>query len=73
MSVEHTNQHTRILAKDVWEVEGETDWERVRAMTDEEIDAAITDDPDTIDTDEAFWEDAVASPPLTFLDQEEQS
>ncbi|AFZ44075.1 hypothetical protein PCC7418_1907 [Halothece sp. PCC 7418] len=73
MSVEHTNQNTRILAKDVWKVEGETDWEKVRAMTDEDINAAIADDPDTIDTDETFWEDAVASPPLTFLDQEEQS
>ncbi len=73
MSVEPTNQNIRILAEDVWKVEGKTDWERVRAMTDEDIDAAIADDPDTIDTDEAFWEDAVASSPLTFLSQEEQN
>lgn len=42
-------------------------------MTDEDIDAAIADDPDTIATDEAFWEDAVASPPLVSFDREEQS
>ncbi|PNW65299.1 UNVERIFIED_CONTAM: hypothetical protein BEN50_03895 [Euhalothece sp. KZN 001] len=56
MSVENT----RISAKDIWEIESETDWERVRAMTDEDIETAIADDPDTIDTDEEFWKDAVS-------------
>jgi hypothetical protein len=37
-------------------------------MTDEEIEAAIADDPDAIDTDEEFWEDAVDCPPLTFVE-----
>jgi hypothetical protein len=37
-------------------------------MTDEDIEATIKDDPDAVDTDEKFWEDAVACPPLTFLD-----
>ena len=35
-----------------------TDWGRLRAMTDEEVHAAITADPDIMPTDEAFWRDA---------------
>jgi uncharacterized protein (DUF4415 family) len=38
--------------------ESATDWRRLRSMTDEEIHAAITDDPDIAPTDEAFWVDA---------------
>jgi uncharacterized protein (DUF4415 family) len=38
--------------------EPKTDWRRLRSMTDEEIHAAIIDDPDATPTDEAFWEDA---------------
>ena len=39
-----------------------TDWRRLRTMTDEEADAAITADPDIMPTDEAFWNDALAVP-----------
>jgi uncharacterized protein (DUF4415 family) len=35
-----------------------TDWERVRAMTDEEVEAAAADDPDAPPLDEAFWRKA---------------
>ena len=35
-----------------------TDWRRLRSMTDDEIHAAIIDDPDAQPTDEAFWRDA---------------
>jgi uncharacterized protein (DUF4415 family) len=35
-----------------------TDWRRLRSMTDQEIHAAIVDDPDAKPTDEAFWNDA---------------
>ncbi|THB68089.1 MAG: 3-oxoacyl-ACP synthase [Desulfovibrio sp.] len=35
-----------------------TDYERLDAMTDEEIEAAAWDDPDAQPTDEAFWADA---------------
>ncbi len=35
-----------------------TDWRRLRSLTDEEIHAAIIDDPDATPTDEAFWQDA---------------
>jgi hypothetical protein len=35
-----------------------TDWRRLRSMTDEEVHAAITNDPDAKPTDAAFWKDA---------------
>ncbi len=35
-----------------------TDWQRLRAATDEEIHAALVNDPDIQPTDEAFWKDA---------------
>jgi uncharacterized protein (DUF4415 family) len=35
-----------------------TDWERVRAMRDEEIEAAAAGDPDAPPLDEAFWREA---------------
>jgi uncharacterized protein (DUF4415 family) len=38
--------------------EPKTDWRRLRSMTDEEIHAAIIDDPDAKPTDEAFWKEA---------------
>jgi uncharacterized protein (DUF4415 family) len=38
--------------------EPKTDWRRLRSMTDEEIHAAIINDPDAKPTDEAFWKDA---------------
>lgn len=68
MNVNSTGKTTRVTAKEVWETEDKTDWERVRAMTDEDIEAAIADDPDTFETDEEFWKDAVSCPPLTFVD-----
>jgi uncharacterized protein (DUF4415 family) len=37
----------------------QTDWARVDAMTEEEIDAAARSDPDAQPTDAAFWEEAV--------------
>jgi uncharacterized protein (DUF4415 family) len=38
--------------------EPKTDWQLLRSMTDEEVRAAIIDDPDAQPTDEAFWKDA---------------
>ena len=35
-----------------------TDWRRLRSITDDEIRAAIIDDPDAQPTDEAFWREA---------------
>jgi hypothetical protein len=39
-------------------IEPKTDWRRLRSMTDEEVHAALIDDPDAQPTDEAFWKDA---------------
>jgi uncharacterized protein (DUF4415 family) len=36
-----------------------TDWKRVDALTEEDLDAAARSDPDAQPTDKAFWEDAV--------------
>ncbi|MBM3925348.1 MAG: hypothetical protein FJ320_05075 [SAR202 cluster bacterium] len=38
---------------------GDTDWARIDAMTDEEIEANALSDPDAQPTDEEFWRDAV--------------
>jgi uncharacterized protein (DUF4415 family) len=35
-----------------------TDWKRLRGMTDEEVHAAVVDDPEIKPTDEAFWKKA---------------
>jgi uncharacterized protein (DUF4415 family) len=35
-----------------------TDWDRVRTMTDEKIEAAAANDPDAPPLDEAFWREA---------------
>lgn len=43
---------------DTSKTEPATDWRRLRAMTDEEVHAAITADPDITPTDDAFWKDA---------------
>jgi len=39
-------------------VRGRTDWERLRDMTEEEIEAAARSDPDNPPTDREFWRDA---------------
>jgi uncharacterized protein (DUF4415 family) len=38
--------------------QGSTDWERLRNMTEEEIEAAAKSDPDNPPTDREFWRDA---------------
>ena len=35
-----------------------TDWERLRAVSDADVHAAIETDPDAHPTDEEFWKDA---------------
>ena len=35
-----------------------TDWNRVRAMTDAEVEAAAASDPDALPLDGAFWQSA---------------
>jgi uncharacterized protein (DUF4415 family) len=38
--------------------ERRTDWKRLRAMTDDEVHAAVVADPEINPTDEAFWKAA---------------
>ena len=45
----------------------ETDWERVDALTDEEIDAAASSDPDDPPTDASFWKDATVVMPENMV------
>ena len=42
---------------------GSTDWARIDKLTDDEIDAAIAQDPDTFVPDDAWWRRAVVVPP----------
>jgi uncharacterized protein (DUF4415 family) len=42
---------------------GKTDWAVVDALTDEEIEAAIADDPDWQDFKDVDWSEAVLVPP----------
>lgn len=44
----------------------ETDWQRVKNMTDEEIDAAIASDPDAEEITDEEWENAVFTVPLVL-------
>jgi uncharacterized protein (DUF4415 family) len=51
---------TRISADDIGKLApGQTDWKRVRDTTDEEIEAAIRDDPDWADFADVDWSKAV--------------
>ena len=45
----------------------ETDWERVDALTDEDIDAAASFDPDAPPTDTSFWKDATVVMPENIV------
>ena len=45
----------------------ETDWERVDALTDEDINAAAASDPDAPLTDASFWKDATVVMPENMV------
>ena len=46
----------------------EADWERLRNLTDEEIEAAVASDPDAAPiADEKFWRNARLVPPVGKL------
>lgn len=49
----------RTRSADLAQLEDGTDWERVAALTDEEVERAIAEDPDAAPVlDEAFWRNA---------------
>jgi len=59
MSVRDIRRHTKAeLEERIAGGEDRTDWARVDALTDEEIDNAARRDPDTFVGDEAFWQAA---------------
>ena len=45
----------------------ETDWERVEALTDEDIEKAALSDPDDPPTDADFWKDATVVMPENIV------
>ena len=45
----------------------ETDWKRVDALTDEDIDAAASSDPDAPPTNASFWKDATGVMPENIV------
>jgi len=48
---------------------GETDWERLDSMTDEDIEAAVANDPDAAPlVDSSFWQDAKVVMPEAKMD-----
>jgi uncharacterized protein (DUF4415 family) len=57
----------RIIRRSVADLEnlrGKTDWAQVAALTDEEIEAAMRDDPDWADLIDMDWSDAVVVVPV---------
>lgn len=52
-----SNTRTYTLSQ-LRQMKGRTDWERVRNMTDEEIDRAIADDPDWAEFKDIDWSKA---------------
>jgi hypothetical protein len=48
---------------EVKQSESLTDWEKVKGMTSEEIEASAKADPDCQPTDDDFWDDATVVKP----------
>lgn len=49
---------TRVTREQALKMKGKTDWERLRAMTDEDIARAVADDPDTMLLDDEWFKNA---------------
>ena len=50
--------HTVRFSPDNLPKDAQTDWAKVKNMTEADIDAAAKSDPDAQSTDEAFWKNA---------------
>jgi hypothetical protein len=61
------NEHITRVNREQWaKMKGETDWSRVDAMTEEEIERNAWDDPDNQPLPDEFWDEAeVIFPELT--------
>jgi uncharacterized protein (DUF4415 family) len=55
MSEKHT---TSFAAEELEEMESQTDWEALQEKTDEEIEAAVREDPDAVLLDKEWFEKA---------------
>lgn len=54
---------TRLSMDEVKQSQSLSDWSKVKAMTDEEIEALAKADPDCQPTDDDFWDDATVIKP----------
>ena len=54
---------TRVSLEEWGKMKGQTDWEKVKAMTEEEISENAWSDPDNQPTSDEFWDDAVVVSP----------
>ena len=66
-------QHTSVkyTRSEIDTLPDETDWERVDVLTDEDIDAAASSDPDDPPTDASFWKDATVVMPENKVGKEQ--
>ncbi len=55
---------TRVTLEEARKLKDHTDWDRLRSMTDEELERAIADDPES-DASDFDWDKAVMVGPLT--------
>ena len=62
-------QHTSVkyTRSEIDTLPDETDWERVDALTDEDINAAASSDPDAPPTEASFWQDATVVMPENIV------
>lgn len=49
---------TRISSEELDQIESRTDWERIRELSDDEIEKAVEEDPDTALLDEEWFQKA---------------
>lgn len=59
-----TPENTRVTIEEIRVRQGETDWEALRAMTEEEVLEAAKSDPDAQPTELKYWDDAELVPPV---------
>lgn len=55
---------TRVTREAARKLKGLTDWDRLRSMTDEELERTIAEDPES-DASDFDWDNAVMVPPLS--------
>ena len=61
------NTSVKYIRSEIDTLPDETDWESVDALTDEDIDAAASADPDAPPTDASFWKDATVVIPENMV------